>query len=88
MISGYKQERESLTARLENLIVAIAEAEQENTTISEFMELITQYIHTKEFDRVIVHELIEKIVVHQAEHSDGQRKQQIDIYFRFIGKLQ
>ncbi len=31
----------------------------------------------------IMHELIEKIIVHEADKSSGKRTQQIDIYFRF-----
>ncbi len=31
----------------------------------------------------VEHELIEKIVVHEADKSSGKRVQQIDIYFRF-----
>jgi hypothetical protein len=30
-----------------------------------------------------MHELIEKIVVHEEDKSSGKRFQQIDIYFRF-----
>ncbi|MBC5649257.1 DUF4368 domain-containing protein [Christensenella tenuis] len=30
---------------------------------------------------------IERIVIHQAQRIDRQRTQQIDIYYRFIGKL-
>jgi len=52
------------------------------------MELAAKYIDVQQLDRVIAHELIEKIVVHQARKLDGQRIQQIDIYYRFIGKIQ
>ena len=30
-----------------------------------------------------MHELIEKIVVHEADKTSGKRVQQIDIYYRF-----
>ena len=46
-----------------------------------------KYIDVQELDRAIANELIEKIVVHQAEKLDGQGKQQLDIYYRFIGKI-
>jgi len=51
-----------------------------------FMKLAAKYNDVQELDRAIVHELIEKIVVHQAQRIDGQWVQQIDIYYRFIGK--
>ena len=85
LTSAYKLERDNLTARLDSLNAVVAEADQENAGISEFMELVEKYIDIQELDRVILHELIEKIVVHQAQRIDGQRTQQIDIYYRFIG---
>jgi len=87
MMEGYKAERESLTEKLEGLKVAIEDAEKESGNIQEFTELIAKYIDIQELDSAIVHELIEKIVVHQAQRIDGQRTQQIDIYYRFVGKL-
>ncbi len=87
IVAGYRQERADLTARLDTLDSVIAEAEQESTRIDEFVELITRYIDVQGLDKAIVHELIEKIVVHQAQRIDGQRTQQIDIYYRFVGQL-
>ena len=87
MMDGYAQEREDLAAKLDALGDTISESEQESVGINEFMGLIEKYIDLKELDRAIVHELIEKVVVHQAQKLNGQRTQQIDIYYRFIGKI-
>ena len=54
---------------------------------SVFVDLIERYIDIQELDGAIVQELIEKIVVHQAKKTDGQRSQQIDIHYRFVGIL-
>ncbi|MFA7417109.1 MAG: DUF4368 domain-containing protein [Acholeplasma sp.] len=35
----------------------------------------------------ILNEFIEKIVVHEVKKEDHIRKQQIDIHYKFIGKL-
>ncbi|MBQ3587994.1 MAG: DUF4368 domain-containing protein, partial [Oscillospiraceae bacterium] len=36
----------------------------------------------------LLNTLIEKIVVHEAvKNEDGSRKQKVDIYYRFIGKI-
>ena len=36
----------------------------------------------------ILNELIEKIVVHKAtKDKDGKRIQKIEIYYRFVGKI-
>ena len=36
----------------------------------------------------MIHEFIEKIVVHEADKSSGERQQQVDIYLNFIGKFE
>jgi hypothetical protein len=35
----------------------------------------------------MIHEFVEKIVVHEADKSTGERIQQIDIYLKYVGKL-
>ncbi len=88
IMDGYKTERDSLTIKLDGLKATIGETEKESGNIHEFMELLEKYIDIQELDSAIVHELIEKVVVHQAyKNDDRQRFQQIDIYYRFVGQL-
>jgi len=35
----------------------------------------------------LVNELIERIVIHEAQKIDGKRTQQVDIFYRFVGNL-
>jgi hypothetical protein len=35
----------------------------------------------------MIAEYIEKIVVHEADKSSGERQQQVDVYLNFIGKF-
>ena len=37
---------------------------------------------------VMVHELIDKIIVHAPDKSSGERIQQIDIRYNFIGEVE
>lgn len=42
----------------------------------------------EKLDAAILNELIDKIVVHHKEKSeDGRTYQQIEIFYRFVGKL-
>ena len=53
-----------------------------------WVELIKQYSNPTELTTELLNTLIEKIVVHEALKSpDGCRKQKVDIYYRFIGKI-
>ena len=53
-----------------------------------FAELIRQYTDITELSEELVHLLIEKIVVHEAvKGEDGSREQEVEIFYRFIGKI-
>ncbi|MDE6746588.1 MAG: DUF4368 domain-containing protein [Oscillospiraceae bacterium] len=47
------------------------------------MEIVRKYTEITELTSEIMHEFIEKIVVHAPDKSSGHRVQQIDIYYRF-----
>ncbi|MFA5658141.1 MAG: DUF4368 domain-containing protein, partial [Oscillospiraceae bacterium] len=57
--------------------------EKKSSDISQFIEIIRKYSEIIELTPEIMHELIEKIVVHAPDKSSGHRKQQIDIHYRF-----
>jgi len=35
----------------------------------------------------MLHEFVEKVVVHEADKSSGRRVQQVDIYLNYIGYM-
>ena len=35
----------------------------------------------------MLHEFVDKILIHEADRSTGERVQQVDIYLNFIGKF-
>jgi len=51
-----------------------------------FVEIVKRYTDFKELTTPMIHELIDRIVVHEADKSSGQRTQQVDIYLNCIGK--
>ncbi|MNR43996.1 hypothetical protein D3C85_1626820 [compost metagenome] len=51
------------------------------------MELVREYTDMKELTKPILNELIDKVVVFDAEKVNGKRVQCIDIYYRFVGLL-
>ena len=53
-----------------------------------WVELIKQIGVPKELTAELLNTLIEKIIVHEATEDDfGFRQQEIEIIFRFIGKI-
>ena len=83
MSTLYEDEQKALKSSADELRMFIDDAEKRSGDVTAFIDLVRKYEHIEEITPEIVHELIEKIVVHEADKSSGKRIQQIDIYFRF-----
>lgn len=83
MSANYESEQQDLKNLSEELGAAIQQAEQKTADTEQFIKAVRKYTEITELTPEIMHELIEKIVVHAPEKVDGKRTQQIDIYYRF-----
>ncbi len=83
MSKGYEMEQADLKAKISVLSAAIEVKEQKSADTSQFLEIVRKYTEITELTPEIMHELIERIVVHDPDKSSGHRVQQIDIYYRF-----
>ncbi|MDE5765482.1 MAG: recombinase family protein [Ruminococcus sp.] len=79
----YEEEQKQLKSTVAELSAFIDTSEQKSSDVTEFIKIVKKYEHITELTPEIMHELIEKIVVHEPDKSSGKRIQQIDIYFRF-----
>ena len=64
--------------------------EQQSTEDAEkWIGLIRQFACPTELTAELLNTVIEKIVVHEAvKNEDGSREQEVEIYYRFIGKIE
>ena len=83
MSSRYEADQKTLKASVSELTAYIETAEQKSANVTTFIQVVQKYEHITELTPEIMHELIEKIVVHAPDKSSGHRTQQIDIYYRF-----
>ncbi len=83
MSKGYETEQADLKVKISDLTAAIEVKEQKSSDTSQFLEIVRKYAEITELTPEIMHELIERIVVHAPDKSSGHRVQQIDIYYRF-----
>lgn len=83
MSTGYEDEQKKLRATVAELTDFIETAEQKSADVTAFISVVQKYERITELTPEIMHELIEKIVVHAPDKSSGHRTQQIDIYYRF-----
>lgn len=87
LLSGYDAEQKELNQVIDFNTNKMIELDSKKENIKDFMNIIKKYTEIKELDLKILNEFIEKIVVHEVKKEDHIRKQQIDIHYKFIGKL-
>ncbi|WP_439649033.1 DUF4368 domain-containing protein, partial [Dubosiella newyorkensis] len=87
MMSGkYQKEQLEIEARLREVTEALNESYEKSQGIRDFLSLIRNYQGLKELDATVVNALIDKILVSEREKSaDGTIRQEIKIYYKFIG---
>ena len=83
MSTGYEDEQKKLRATVAELTAYIYTAEQKSADVSAFIRAVQKYEHITELTPEIMHELIEKIIVHAPDKSSGHRTQEIEIHYRF-----
>ena len=73
------------TTLIEQLSKEIGNTEKKTTDLSQFISNVKKYTEITELTPEILNELIEKILVHQAEKVNDKKVQEIDIYYRGVG---
>lgn len=88
MITSYEKEESEILTSLPKLKGEIEKLKSQSAASDRFLNVINKYTFINELSAEILNELIEKIVVHHKEKSgDGRTFQQIEIYYRFVGKI-
>ena len=52
-----------------------------------FLKIVKKYTEPTELTPLLVHEFVDKIIVHAPDKSSGHRVQQIDVHYNFIGEI-
>ena len=85
----YQGEQRELDAKIERLHEAMEAAAQTAVDAEKWIGLMKQYVNPTELTAELLNTLIEKILVHEAVKSeDGSREQEVEIFYRFIGKIE
>lgn len=83
-----KKKAETALKKAESLSEEIRKMEQEMIGAEKWVELIKENAVPKELTTTLLNTMIEKILIHAPEIDDnGERTQEIEIYYRFIGKI-
>ena len=84
----YQAEQVELDDKIAALKSAMENADQSAEDAGKWVKLIRQYSDITELDAPLLNTLIEKILVHEGtKGSDGIREQEVEIFYRFVGKI-
>ena len=85
----YQSEQEDLDEKIQQLHKSIESADQADIDAGKWIALMRRYVSPTELTVELLNTLIEKILVHEAVKSeDGSREQEVEIFYRFIGKIE
>ena len=87
--SKYQKEQIELEQQITSLREELSKMEQDMIGAEKWIELIKEYSIPKELTAPLLNAMIEKILIHEATtNEDNERIQEIEIYYRFIGKVE
>jgi negative regulator of genetic competence, sporulation and motility len=88
LTAKYQTEQSELTEKVEALTAEVNAVHQTESDAEKWLALIRQYAHPTELTAELLNALIDKILVHESvESPDGCKEQEIEIFYRFIGKI-
>ena len=84
----YRTEQQQLDETVKTISAKLEETKEETDDARRWIDLIQKYSAIDELTAPLLNELIEKIVVHQSwKDGNGRTVRDIEIYYRFVGKI-
>jgi hypothetical protein len=84
----YENEQTELEQSIITLQDELDSFTADSAKAEKFISLVKKYTDFSELTPQMIAEYIEKIVVHEADKSSGERQQRVDIHLNFIGKFE
>ena len=85
LLVEYDTEQSALEQEAAGLKEGITAQDEDGMRAQRFISIVRRYTSFDELTAPMLNEFIEKVVVHEADKSTGDRRQKVDIYFNFIG---
>ncbi len=87
LMQQYDSEQGELEVKIKKIESELSEDRSKTVDIENFISLIRKYKEPTEITNAMFTELVDKIVVHEAEGVGKERTQVVDIYFNYIGQV-
>lgn len=86
--NGYEAEQQQLKKDMEQLKVDLANEEQQSVNMKSFLTIVQRYTRIEKLTPEILHEFIDRILIHEGDKSSGKRIQEIEIIYNYVGKVE
>ena len=99
MSAGYTQEQTDLKNQTVAMQAELDSFNENTANVEKFIELVKRYTDFTELTPAMLHEFVDKVIVHEGEWSEergaekkngrpyGKRTQKIEVYLKYIGSF-
>ena len=87
MNAKLSKKQDEILDEIHSLEEQIKMVTQKQENCEKFIENLSKYAKIKELNRYILNQVIDKIYVYDQEEVDGELKQEVEIHYKFIGKI-
>jgi hypothetical protein len=87
MSEKYDAEQTGLKAQNAVLQAEVDVYEADSHNAERFLELARKYTEFDELTTPMINSFVDKVVVHEADKSSGERRQKVGIYLNFVGNF-
>jgi aspartate/tyrosine/aromatic aminotransferase len=87
LLSGYQNEMTMLKTRITEIKNSLNQAVEKSSNAERFFAIMSKYSEIAKLDRELVCDLIDKIVVYEASGGRKDRRQRVDIHYRYLGEV-
>ena len=88
LAADYETEQKELRKKIGELQYLIDNKEHEMYDLKLFLKNVRKYTDPEELTAEMLNDLIDKILVHAPDRSNGQRTQKIEIYYKAVGVIE
>lgn len=85
--ADYEKEQKELRTKIDTLTFEIERQEEQADNLERFIAKVHKYFDLQELTPAVLNDMVKRVEVHASEKIDGQRTQEIDIYYDLVGYL-
>ena len=86
--ADYEAEQRQVREHAAELQAELSKAQEASVNAERFMNIVRRHMNFEELTHTLLREFVEKIVVHECSYDENKhRRQEIEIYYSFVGKV-